>query len=479
MKYPAYPALLALMTCGAMINGSAKPVSTATLTSGQASEFINISPREAPLVKISDMGIPQVLPAEDGWWKTFGDTMLDSLISLAENNNFDIRAALIRMESASKEIALAKSAYYPTLDASAGWTRTQNAGAIGGKGITSSTSSYFDLGLSANWEIDVFGRVAAQCRSAKAGLEVSKADRDAVMLSLCSSVAKNYISLRTYQAQYEVAMDHIASQEKVLKITEARFEAGIGDMLEVTQAKIVLSSTRATIPGLEALIRTTANSIAVMCGEYPAQLTPRLMQATPLPALPPIPSEGIGAELMRRRPDIREAEYTVARLAAEAGVAKKDFLPTLSISGNISTGARDFTGLFGNHSLGYSVAPTLTWTVFDGMARNIRLAEAKLQMQEGIEQYNSTVLGAVSEVENAMTKIDSSMREAQMEKETMELSQKSLQLSMDLYKRGLTPFSNVVDAQMNYLTYQNSYITAQSDALTAIITLYQALGGGF
>lgn len=424
-------------------------------------------------------GMVQTLPSYDRWWDTFNDPLLDSLINLAEENNFNLQAAIKRMEVAGKEISLAKSAYYPGISANAGWARAQNAGAIAGKDIKSSTTNYFDLGLSASWEIDIFGRVAAQTKAAKAGYSASKADYEAVMVSLCSTLAKDYINLRTYQAQYEVAMAHLESQKKVEKITEARFEAGIGDMLEVTQARIVVSSTMATIPGLETLISNTANSIAVLCGVFPEELASTLLKTAPLPDLPTLPPTGVPADLLRRRPDILQAEAEVAQYAAQAGIAKKDFLPTLSIDGEISTSSRNISGLFGKHSLGYSIEPTLSWTLFDGMARNIKVAEAKLQMQESVDSYNMTVLNAVSEVENSISQINSSLKKAQFEKETSELSEKSLQLSVDLYKRGLTAFSNVVDAQMNYLTYQNSQITSQADALTAMVSLYQALGGGF
>lgn len=424
-------------------------------------------------------GLTQTMPCGDKWWNTFNDSLLDSLIYLAENNNYNLKSALKRMELAAKETSLARSGYSPTFGASAGWTRSQDAGAIQGKGIKSNTSSYFDLGLSASWEIDVFGRVASQVKTAKAGEAVSRADYEAVMVSLCSSLAKSYITLRQYQAQYDVAKEHISSQEIVVKITEARFKAGIGDMLEVTQARLVLSSTEATLPGLENLIQTTANSIAVLCGEYPANLAPRLLITAPLPDMPTVPATGVPADLLRRRPDVLEAEYRIASLAAQIGVAKKDFLPTLSLDGEISTSSRSAGGLFGSHSLGYNIAPTLSWTIFDGNARNIRVAEAKIQMEESIDNYNSTVLNAVSEVENALSKINSSLEEVKQQGITTELSARSLKLSVDLYKRGLTPFSNVVDAQMNYLEYQNSQITARADALAAMITLYQALGGGY
>lgn len=478
---------ITLLIAGAALFSSF-PVAADDMISGQfsADETAKAAEQGVKLLRDSlpqswtySEGRPQTLPSYDKWWQAFADPLLDQLMDKAESNNFNVLSALKRIEVAQKEVELARSAYFPQINASAGWGRTQNAGAVSGKNVPSSVGSSFSVGVTANWEIDLFGRVAAEAKAAKAGWNASRADYEGVMVALCASLAKAYINLRTYQAQYEVAMTHIASQEKVLKITEARFEAGIGDMLEVTQARIVLSSTKATIPGLESLIRSTINSIAVLCGEFPSELADELAKTAPMPAMPPLPPDGVPADLLRRRPDVLQAEFDVAQLAAQAGVAKKDFLPTLSISGSISTEARRIDGLFGSHSLAYSVAPTLTWTVFDGLARNIRVAEAKLNMQAGVDNYNMTVLNAASEVENAMSRISSSIAEAALEKEVMELSSKSLDLSMDLYKRGLSNFTNVVDAQLNYLTYQNSYITANADAMVAMVELYEALGGGY
>ena len=456
---------ITLLIAGAALFSSF-PVAADDMISGQfsADETAKAAEQGVKLLRDSlpqswtySEGRPQTLPSYDKWWQAFADPLLDQLMDKAESNNFNVLSALKRIEVAQKEIELARSAYFPQINASAGWGRTQNAGAVSGKNVPSSVGSSFSVGVTANWEIDLFGRVAAEAKAAKAGWNASRADYEGVMVALCASLAKAYINLRTYQAQYEVAMTHIASQEKVLKITEARFEAGIGDMLEVTQARIVLSSTKATIPGLESLIRSTINSIAVLCGEFPSELADELAKTAPMPAMPPLPSDGVPADLLRRRPDVLQAEFDVAQLAAQAGVAKKDFLPTLSISGSISTEARRI----------------------DGLARNIRVAEAKLNMQAGVDNYNMTVLNAASEVENAMSRISSSIAEAALEKEVMELSSKSLDLSMDLYKRGLSNFTNVVDAQLNYLTYQNSYITANADAMVAMVELYEALGGGY
>ena len=188
---------------------------------------------------------------------------------------------------------------------------------------------------------------------------------------------------------------------------------------------------------------------------------------------------GVPAELLRRRPDIVEAEYELASYAAALGLAKRDFLPTLSLNGTIGTGAHSAGDLFSRNSLTYSIEPTLTWTIFDGMSRRANMASARQQMEIGIESYNNTVMTAVEEVDNAITTYAGTLRNLDILDDVVTQSRKSLDLSLDLYKRGLSPFNNVVTAQMNLLEYQNSVVTASGNALTALITLYEALGGGW
>lgn len=271
-----------------------------------------------------------------------------------------------RIQLADKEMDITRAGYYPNLGVSAGWTAAQQSGATGKTISPAIKSSNFSAGVNMTWEIDVFGRIRRQLKADRSAVEVSRADYDAVMVSLCANVAKTYLQLRTYQMQQQVAIDHIKSQEKVLKIAEARQEAGIGDMLEVTQAKIVLYSTRSSLPGLESSIRTTANALAVLTGEYPSEIVPELLVPGVLPKDMGMPDVGVPADLLRRRPDIVEAEAQLAQYAAMIGVAKNDFLPVLSLNGEISTSARNISNMFGKHSLGYSVAPTLSWTIFDG-----------------------------------------------------------------------------------------------------------------
>lgn len=421
----------------------------------------------------------QKLPTEDNWWKTFGDSTLDSLIQIAEKQNYNLSAALARIEMAKNTLDAAKSAYFPSVNLSAGWTKGQSSGASGPVVAKSSQYDYFSLGATMQWEIDLFGRITQNVKANKAAYNASKAEYDGVMVSLAANVAKAYINLRTYQNEMLVAQSHLMEQEKVLKIVEARFKAGIASMLEVSQSQTVVASTRASIPPLEAMIESSINSLALLTAQYPENIHSWLSRPASMPKVEYGAQLGVPADLLRRRPDIVQAEYQLAQYAAQVGIAKKDFLPTLSISGSIGTQAQDAKNLFGENSMYWAVSPTLSWTLFDGLARNYRTAEAKAQLEATVDTYNYTVMNAVIEVSNATTTFKSTMKTIELTDDVIEQSKKSLDLSVELYKKGLSPFNNVVDAQISYLTNQDSQITAQGKALTAVVNLYEALGGGW
>ncbi len=421
----------------------------------------------------------QELPSDDRWWSYFEDPVLDSLITAGENNNYNILMAARRIEVARQSLNSIRAGYFPTFNLSGGWTKSRNSGALGSVMTRASTVDYFSLGIDMSWEIDIFGRIATKAKGAKASYNATRAEYAAVMTSLCSNIAKTYITLRMWQAELLVAQEHIASQEKILKMTEARHEAGLCSMLDVTQARIVFYSTQATLPQLKSSIHTTINALALLLGEYPEALNERLSATAPLPSYHHIVTAGIPMELLRRRPDIVEAEYQLAASAAQLGIAKKEFLPTLTLNGSIGTSAHRIGDMFKNDSFTYAIAPTLSCTIFDGLARNYNMASARASMEIEMDNYNLTVMTAVEEVDNAMSTYLATLDNIEMLKKVIEQSRKSLELSVDLYKSDLSAFSNVVDAQMSLLENQNSLVAAQGKALTSLVALYQALGGGW
>lgn len=422
----------------------------------------------------------QTLPSEDSWWDTFQDPILTELIQMAVANNYNVATALKRMQIAAKDIGMAKAGYYPTISLSAGWTKEMDSGKIYSSDYAARmNTSYFSLGASLSWELDVFGRVYAGVKEKKAAYNVSRADFDAVMVSLCAQVATAYMQLRTYEQELNVALQHIESQKEVCKITEARYRADLGNMLDVTQARVVLYETEATLPTLESNVRTMKNSIALLVGQYPGAVDSLLDSGKGMPGYKLTVDIGIPAELLRRRPDIVEAEMELGEYAAAVGVAKKEFLPTLAITGDIGTAARNAKNLFGKNSFEYTIAPQLSWTLFEGLSRNYALAESKLQLESALDQYNLAVMTAVEEVENALVSYSSLLNAIELQTRVVAESKKSLDLSFELYRSGLTMFTNVVDGQISWLTNQNTLTEMQGEALAALVTIYKSLGGGW
>lgn len=420
----------------------------------------------------------QTTPSEDNWWKSFHDPDLESLIKQAVENNFNVLTAMRRIETAAQNRRYTKSGYYPTLGIAGGWNREMTASTVHGEHPHESTISYFHLGLTANWEIDVFGRIRSQLKADKANYDASVAEYDATMVSLCSNVAKAYFQLRQEQQLVKIAEENVKIVEEQKVLADARYEAGLRPLLDVVQARLSIAQTRATLPQLQANVQSSLNQLATLVGVYPDKLQGLL---TPQ-ALPEIPSPGnVGTPetLLRRRPDIVAAEKQLAATAAQVGIAKKDFLPTLSVSAAAGSQVHTFKDLYGDDSFYYSVAPTLTWSIFEGMARNAKLAEARLNMESQLDSYNQTVMNAVSEVNNAMLSLKSLQEQEIYQEIILKEARKQLELQTDRFLQGLTGFSDIAGSQATVLQYENSLVQLKASQLAAVVTLYTALGGGY
>lgn len=412
------------------------------------------------------------------WWRTLGDPLLDTLIARGRENNYDIAAATKRIAAAQAQVGIARAGYYPSVGIAAGWTKERISGMTSSETRPATTTDYFNLGATMSWEIDVFGKVRAGVNQKKAAWRASKAEFDGVMLAISAEIATTYINYRVAATQLAIAQSHSESQLKIVRIAEARHESGLASALDVAQARTVYASTIATIPPLRTQMHTLRSSLALLLAEYPDRLPAALDSVQALPACPLVPVAGVPADLLRQRPDIMQAEQNLAAAAAALGLAKKEFLPTLSIQGSIGTGSHKAGNLFKSGSLTYSVAPTLSWTLFSGFSRKYAVAEAQAQMEALIDSYNSTVQTAVSEVDNAIFAYARALETIKGINEALEQSHKAYTLSVDLYKSGNSGFTNVADAQMSYLSYSNSLVEAQGSAITSLITLYKALGGG-
>lgn len=415
----------------------------------------------------------------DRWWSAFSDPTLDTLIVMGVRNNYDLRMAARRREMARAAMQQAKAAWYPTVGVQAGWVKNQPSGATGeSRPVAAPGVSYFQAGLTASWEIDIFGKIASQVKAERQNYRASRADFAAAMVSTSAQIASTYFTLREQQRLLQVAKAHSESQMEIVKKAQARFDAMIASKLDVAQAWQTYYSTTASIPMLEASIHQSMTALGILTGMWPRDAEAMLGQPAPLPNWTPQLPAGIPADLLRRRPDVVASEMQLAAAAARVGVARKDFLPTLTLEGSAGTEAHRAGDLFGRHSFYWQVTPTLSWTMFSGFARKYNLVSAREAMQEAIDSYNLTVMNAVGEADNAFNSYAAALRHIEAVQQLCVQNQEALTLAVDRYKNSLSPMTDVVDAQLNALSGESELVQSQASALLALVQLYEALGGG-
>ena len=425
----------------------------------------------------ADLFSEQILPVDDQWWKAFNDPMLDSLISVASGENYSVLAAIDRMEQARASLRMERSNFFPSISLNAGWLRQQSSGNT--SELPQSIAHYYDASLNASWELDIFGSIRQRVKAQRETFRASREEYISVQISLCAQIASAYINLRELQQELQVVTHNCRIQEEVLNITEVRYNTGLVSKLDVAQAKSVYYSTKASIPQLESGISQYINSLAILLGTYPQKLRPMLEKTGKLPDYMEPVGVGIPADLLLRRPDVRQAERQVNAQAALLGASKSDWLPQVFLKGSVGYASRDLKDLTRRKSMTFEIAPTISWTLFSGTKLVNATKQARAQLDEAVHSFNETVLTAVQETDNAMNNYRNSIKQIVALREVRNQGQETLKLSLELYKQGLSPFQNVLDALRSLLTYENQLVQAEGDSLLYLVSLYQALGGGY
>jgi NodT family efflux transporter outer membrane factor (OMF) lipoprotein len=416
-------------------------------------------------------------PADDKWWTVLGDTLLNKLVAEAMENNYSLMTAVNRVELARYTLRQTRAELMPTVGLSAGWTKEQSSGSITSE--ERAREYYFSSGLSASWEVDLFGSIRRRVKADKAALMADRETHASVMVSLAAQVATAYINLREAQQTLRVIERNCESQRATVLITEARFNAGLVSKLDVAQARSVYYSTKASLPQTETTISTQIAALAVLLGTYPEMLRERLQGDVPMPDYVEPVTIGVPVDLLRRRPDVRSAERQLRSKEYLLKASRSDLLPSLSLSASAGYSAKSMKRLFHEKSLTYELAPTLSWTLFNGGKSLSAVGMARVEMREALEQFNQTVLTAMQEADNAICAYSNSVREMVAMREVCVHGRESLALSLELYKQGLSPFQNVLDAQRSLLSYESELVQSHGSSLVQLIALYKALGGGW
>jgi NodT family efflux transporter outer membrane factor (OMF) lipoprotein len=417
------------------------------------------------------------------WWTVFGDDELNELVLRSAEGNLDLRAALWRVEEARALRGVVASERKPQVGFSADANRSKPSenGVLGDfapdEGFEA--ENLFATGLGASWEIDVFGRIRRQVEAADAATEASvEAYRD-VLVSLYAETALAYLSVRTAQERLRIAQANVSAQEGTLQLTKDRFDAGLVSALDVTQAESNLANTYSLIPVIERDLNEGLNRLAVLLGENPGALHAELDQEVGIPQEPEAVATGLPIELLRQRPDVRQAERLLASQTAKIGVATADLYPAFSLAGFLGLEALSAGDLGSSDSVTWNVGLPIRWNIFAGGRIRSRIRAEEARTNQLLAAYEQTVLKALEESENAMVAYAKEVQRRSRLEQAVDATQRSLDLVLTQYTAGLTDFQNVLDTQRTLLLREDELAVAEGLVVGNLVRLYRALGGGW
>jgi NodT family efflux transporter outer membrane factor (OMF) lipoprotein len=439
------------------------------------------------------------------WWTTFNDPMLNSLIDRAAADNLDLKIAAARIREARAQRGVASAGLYPAVDTSASYRRSrtsENAFAFNGSGEPAgstgansaggatgntfgaftppgATTDLFQAGFDASWEIDVFGGVRRDVEAADADISAQIENQRDTLVSLFAEVARNYLELRGFQQQIEIAARNVKIQQDAADVAQSKARLAGGSELDVARAQAQVATTSSQIPALEIQRDQAAHRLAVLIGREPRALIADLGPAQPIPPGPPEVPPGLPSDLLRRRPDIRRAERELAASSARIGVATADLYPKFSITAALGLQSEQFSHIADWRSRFWDIAPGVSWNLFDAGRIRSNISVQNQREQQALFRYQQNILTALEDVENALTAYAREQARRQLLQQSVDRSRRAVELANTLYQGGARDFLNVIDAQRALALAEDELV--QSDRLigTDLVALYKALGGGW
>jgi len=437
---------------------------TASTTGPNTSE-----PAKAP----STNTVPASL-GDEKWWEVFQDKELQGLIRSALQNNYDVRIAAARVLEAQAQLGITRADQLPTLSAggSISSQQTPKTGPIPAFEITQG-----QLAVSAAWNLDFWGRYRRATEAARANLLANEWARKQVMATLVANVATGYFQLRQLDLQLEISQRTLTSRRDSLQLTQTLEQHGIQSLLDVRQAEQLVYTAATEIPDLERQIAQRENAISILLGNNPGDV-PRGLQLTEQPHAPEVPA-GLPSSLLTRRPDIAQAEQVLIAANAQIGVARAAYFPQISLTGSAGFESTALSNLFTGPAGLWTLGGSFTQPIFQGgrLKSNVRLAEA--QQQEAVFVYQQTIKSAFRDVSDALVAFRKNREFRLQQEHLVEAAQDAARLSEVRFKAGTTDYLEVLTNETNSFSAELTLAQAQGNELTALVQLYQALGGGW
>ncbi len=425
----------------------------------------------------ADTGAVEEDPSGEGysmWWRHLDDPLLSELVAEAMRANPDMRGALAKLRAARARTTVATAAFYPEVTASGSASRT-HVSEEGGD----STRELFSAGFDASWEFDVFGGVRRGREAAEADYEASVAELYDVRVTLAAEVALNYVEVRALQIRIGITRDNLASQAETLQLTEWRAQAGLVSIQDVEQARGTMEQTRAGIPSLEISLAEAEHRLDILLGRPPGALHARLAAPGDLPRVPDTIAVGIPADILRRRPDIRAAERTLAAETARVGVAEAARYPSFKLSGSIGLEVLTLAALGTSSTLTSVLLAGVTAPIFDAGRLRAQVEIQDAVREQALISYEQAVRGALQDVENALVALARNRERSEALGNAVEAARNAALLARHRYSSGLIDFQSVLDTERTVLSVEDSLASTRAEGVLALIRLYKAVGGGW
>ena len=410
------------------------------------------------------------------WWTLFNDPVLNDLISRAAVDNLDAKISLARVEVARANLGIAEGAKLPALDGLGDVSEKSKSKSVSGD---KDTDIYSSIGLDISWEIDIFGYLRRSIEAADAQLDRSVERYRDVMVILYAEIANNYVALRTAQERLQYALENVKSQKDTLRIVNARYEAELVSEVDLLQSEQNLAAAQSNIPLFHARINELSNSLAILLGKNPGTLNSELKQSYGIPHVPEKTVVQVPREILRQRPDIREAERLLAQETAEVGIATAEEYPRFNLNGTFGYDSKEFDNQFSSDSRYWSFGPNFRWNIFDGGATQAAIEVQDAQVEEARVNYEKRVLRAFEEVENAIKSYKEEKQRNASLNVSVSAAKKVNKITLARYTSGLIDFQEVQDAERVIFFQEDDLAKSNGNLVQFIIQLYKAMGGGW
>lgn len=417
------------------------------------------------------------VPSDDmpkgNWWAVFKDKQLDALLKKCAENSPDLAAAYQRVEQARESALMQKSDLYPQLDGNAYYSHTDSS-----KNLQPAFGRYdtWLAGFGITWDLDLFGRVRSLLQKEVATAQAQLSAYEALMLNLQSNVAKTYYSIRSFTSEVAVLEDTLKIRREDTKLVERRLQFDYSTQIDLRRAQQQEHDAAAQLADAQRQLILARNYLALLVGCSPAEL-----EANYLPLddkFPQLPA-AVPSELLERRPDISEAERMVYAANAQIGAAQAAFFPTVSITANTDLSANKIEKLLNSSSFAWGISPQIYIPIFEA-GRNIAQKRVALAAhKEALENYRSTVLSAIREVEDSLVNISYMAKEYEQKTKMVSAAKDVQRMTRIQYEQGYTDYFSVSEAQRLELSSVRELIVLQGERFTACVDLITALGGGW